>query len=335
MTAILLAATALANVQAEGVAAGHVFADGRYVEPPYVLEGATVDGRPAVVVNGLSIPLAGQKRPDRTYDRRSRPGRGPGGFGPPPPRRRERPAGVDVAELRQTLESGGILVLNSGRDPVPLLVPGSGGDLVAFLADPPGERSQDGRRADVASEDFRWASTVVLPESVTSEFRRLVGESEALEASNRRQLAWVRWADAAAYPLSIAAMVLTAAAMMHLLSAPPSGAEVGVDGVISLRQDVLLTRSLTLIGVLSALDLTNTLLNVNAGRMVEVNPIAAGLVTSASAVTAFKVALTGLACGLLYKLRFHVAARKAAWFGCMLLTLLTARWVMFGALIDG
>ena len=91
--------------------------------------------------------------------------------------------------------------------------------------------------------------------------------------------------------------------------------------------------SLALIIALSLLDLTRTLLVSRTSLMKEVNPLGAALIDNPQALIALKTAATLFAVTHLYVLRQHRAAQQGAWWGCLVCTLLTARWLTFTSML--
>ncbi len=82
----------------------------------------------------------------------------------------------------------------------------------------------------------------------------------------------------------------------------------------------IVTRSLILVVALSLLDLVWTLLASQAGTMRELNPVGGRLIDDPAKLIAFKVAMTGLAAGLIFKLRYYRRAQLASWWACLILT---------------
>jgi hypothetical protein len=90
--------------------------------------------------------------------------------------------------------------------------------------------------------------------------------------------------------------------------------------------------------VLSIADLIVTLAYLNADRMMEANPIAAYLISttqSAWALASFKALTVGICVALLYRVRHHVVAEAAAWFGMGVLTLMCIMWYSYSSHFDG
>ena len=84
---------------------------------------------------------------------------------------------------------------------------------------------------------------------------------------------------------------------------------------------------------LSLLDLVWTLLVSQAGTMRELNPVGGRLIDDPVKLVAFKVAMTGLAAGLIFKLRYYRRAQLASWWACLILTLLIVRWLTFNSML--
>jgi len=77
------------------------------------------------------------------------------------------------------------------------------------------------------------------------------------------------------------------------------------------------------------IDLVWTVLAHQAGSMRELNPIGSQLFSNPVNLIIFKTAATSLAIALLFRLRQIPLARQASWWCCLVLTLLTARWLTF------
>ena len=75
-----------------------------------------------------------------------------------------------------------------------------------------------------------------------------------------------------------------------------------------------------------------TLLTDPHGGFTELNPIAGLFVKTPLALSGFKLVATGVAVGILWYRRIYVGAQKAAWWLCLVLTLVTIRWVTIQSL---
>lgn len=156
-------------------------------------------------------------------------------------------------------------------------------------------------------------------------FERAEREGQAAIAATRRLQDW-------SYFLSLGGMIGAVLGFGHLLShRPPVGAK-SLDTDASPLTLRMLTYTLALIVLYSALDLTWTILAHQAGQMQELNPLGSQLIEDPLRLIAFKVGATGLAVGLLFWLRKYCKAQLAAWWLCLILTLLTARWLMMSSM---
>ena len=153
-----------------------------------------------------------------------------------------------------------------------------------------------------------------------------VGEDQARHAAMKRL-------DSFAYPLTIAGMIMSVFAIGHLMSNPPNGGKTPDEIEMSPEVVKIVTRSLILVVALSLLDLIWTLLASQAGTMRELNPVGGRLIDDPAKLIAFKVAMTGLAAGLIFKLRYYRRAQLASWWACLILTLLTVRWLTFNSML--
>tara|TARA_R110002072_G_scaffold303036_1_gene491659 strand:- start:5031 stop:6266 length:1236 start_codon:yes stop_codon:yes gene_type:complete len=136
-----------------------------------------------------------------------------------------------------------------------------------------------------------------------------------------------------AYPLTIAGLIISVFSIGHLMSNPPNGGRTPDEVEMSPEVVKIVTRSLILVVVLSLLDLIWTLLASQAGTMRELNPVGGRLIDDPTMLIFFKVAMTGLAAGLIFKLRYYRRAQLASWWACLILTLLTVRWLTFNSML--
>ena len=127
------------------------------------------------------------------------------------------------------------------------------------------------------------------------------------------------------YPLTIFAMIVVVLAFGHLLSHKPSLDSESNDG----KRQELVVKSFVFIALFSLLDLVWTLAATNAGTMRELNPLGSQFIRDPIILATFKLFVTTLSIGIFYSLRRRPTAQVASWWCCLLLTLLTARWVVF------
>jgi hypothetical protein len=157
-------------------------------------------------------------------------------------------------------------------------------------------------------------------------YERTEREAHAAAAATRRLNDW-------SYPLSLIGMVTAVLGFGHLLShRPPVGAR-SLDIDNSPLALGVLTWSLVLVVLYSALDLTWTILAFQAGQMRELNPLGSHFIEDPIQLIAFKAGATAISVGLLFCLRKYCKAQLAAWWICLILTLLTARWLMMSPMM--
>jgi hypothetical protein len=174
--------------------------------------------------------------------------------------------------------------------------------------------------AFVPTEDFQKRAGELI--AFYNEMQRA---SDATIAANRRLHEF-------SYPLSVLGMIGAVLGFGHLLShRPPVGAQRLATDASPLAMRMVIY-SLGLVVLFSGLDLAWTILAHQAGQMLELNPLGSRLVEDPLKLIAFKVGATGMAVGLLFCLRKYCQAQLAAWWICLVLTLLTARWLTLNSM---
>ena len=300
---------------------GFLFLNGQYVPLPcdVALEGESL------TIGGVLVestpPLPGGDWPGGKT-RRHRPGSGARRLG---------------TEIVQHLIGGDVVVLFPNQ---PLIAVPRGKpqyDLLTTLLSDSGRVTPVSVNRQLRAEHQpAWGAWLATFEPA-GEFRRRAEDMIALydqrEAEGISAIAANRRLHLFAYPLSVLGMVVTTLGMGHLLShRPPVGAK-------SLETDAsplalrVLTYSLALVVVYAVLDLTWTILAHQAGQMLELNPLGSHLIENPLHLVAFKAGATGLAVGLLFVLRKYRRAQLAAWWVCLVCTLLTARWLTVSPLM--
>ena len=179
----------------------------------------------------------------------------------------------------------------------------------------------------------RWIDTFAPSEAFLAQAKARIGQCQGIESANLAAGAAVRRLDAATYPITVLGMVLVVLSFGHLLSYHPSVVDASHPETeqTGTRNRVIYI-SLSLIVAFSVLDLIWTLLVSATGSMHELNPLGARLIANPGWLVTFKLATTSVAVGLLLALRRFPIARRAAWWGCLLLTLLAIRWLVFSSM---
>ena len=286
----------------EVFATGFLFIDGQYVPPPYVLR-FTESG---FVINGRR--LVDHDAPTDPDD--------------------SRPRSFDASESELSQLATGIVVSFGGRATFLPRTRSPGQDLLRWLAGDVDREAVEAALLDWRPEDQdaqwrQWLRTFEPSRRLAERAARDLEHLEATAISNERASSAMLRLHAASYPLTVMGMSLCVFAIGHLLRYRPEEVQASSRGV-------LLT--LGLVFALSALDLVWTLLAHQAGQMRELNPLGSRLIENVWLLSAFKLGLTALAVGVLYRLREHAFARAAGWWACLVLTLLLIRWVAVNSL---
>jgi hypothetical protein len=150
--------------------------------------------------------------------------------------------------------------------------------------------------------------------------------------NNVRQTAAVDRLRTMSYPMSILGLLLSVFAFGHVVSNKPPTRFAPVTDELSPEIRLMVNRCLLLVVALSLLDLIWTILASQANQMTELNPLGREFIQNAALLGAFKFVMTGVGVGLLFALKQHRIAQTAAWWACMILTLLTMRWLTFNSM---
>lgn len=302
---------------------GFVFVDGEFVPGPYVFRSSSDQS----FVNGIRI--AEQLCKSDIGDEQSE------------ERRRKTPPRKPLAHFlsREFDSQQCVLIAFRGHDPV-LLHPGSGGRdiLCALLAEEEPATLLRGipliARGDAESAIWLdWISSYRPTETFRDRAQPIVDRiNEVVAEQEARQMA-VQRLDRFTYPLTLAGMLISVYAFGHLVSNPPNGAGDSAPVNDSPHASRVVARSLMAVVMLSALDLGWTLLASQAGVMREVNPIGGMFLDNTAQLIQFKILLTGLAVGLMFSLRRYHRVQVASWWVCLILILLTVRWLTFSSMM--
>jgi hypothetical protein len=179
-------------------------------------------------------------------------------------------------------------------------------------------------------EDWRVLLTSYEPPAPLAERARVrVEESKRVMAEGQAAINATQRLRNFAYPLTVCGMIFSVAALGHVLRSAPQ--RIVHEAVAALRgQDAMISCLWVLL--LSGLDLTWTLLASQAGQMQELNPLGSQLIHDPWLLAAFKIGMTIASCALLVALRKHHRAQVAAWWVCLILTVLTFRWLVLNSL---
>ena len=299
---------------------GYFFLDGEYIPPPYVIRSTET----AAVVNGHEIRSLAPEFDDEDDPRRSR---------------RLSVADRHARQLGDCLEQGGILFSFASQPIVEFNDQGGQYDVLKLLTakSRPAEIKRVSSRIQLPERFDRrvwdqWVGSYVAPKALLARVEPLIVAFEQSEAIAIAEVAATQRLNKFSYPLTLGGMLITVLSIGHLLSNRPPKAK----SALAMNDDPetlsVATYSLMLVGLLSCLDLVWTLLASQAGQMRELNPVGSHLISDPLMLIVFKVSVTGMAIGLLFFLRRFVRAQTAAWWACLICTMLAVRWLTFNSM---
>ena len=316
---------------------GILFVDGEFVEPPYAIEAvgnrATVNGRTV-----FEMPAKASEQPSFPGSRRQR-WRSEASDEMDDDYETPRSARRAAERIAEELEARHIVVASSGR---PFRNLRLGGDIFTFCEvmlaaeRSPQQVNEFIRLSGDETQFDTWRGLLdvsqgkVLRDRLQAYYDRI----QAIEAAGVSRAAAIVRMETFAYPLTLAGMLVGVIALGHVLkwTAKSIVAEQREDYAPEVTRCVEI--ALLLMLVMSAIDLTWTILAGQAGAMREVNPLAAGYIQSPLHLIALKVVATGLGCGILYAWRQRRQVQNATWWMCLVCVLLTFRWVVFDSVIS-
>lgn len=135
------------------------------------------------------------------------------------------------------------------------------------------------------------------------------------------------------YVLTVLGMLLAALAFGVVLGGRPSFGSKWSECNGSRESVQLVVRCVILIGLLSVFDLACTAIASHTVGFWELNPFGAIATTNPAVLVAFKLAFTLAGILILFKFRLYHGTQVASWWLCLILALVTARWVMFNSLL--
>jgi hypothetical protein len=297
---------------------GYLFIDGEYLAPPYEIR--LEDDR--LLVNDREMKCV---PPQRSY----------GGRGSGPSREPSRR--WSVGELYGYLHNNNV-VMSFANQPFLVLDTNSAYDLFKSLTAKDQRSLRQVSVMEKLPEEFdrqvwdKWITRFVPPDNLKE---RAVVFVASFDATQREALANIRarrLMETLAYPLSVAGMVMSVLAIGHLLGGRPHAGKPTAGMDASPEMIKALNWSLLFAAVFSSIDLILTILGANADQIRELNPIGNLWIEDPRHLAGFKVAVTFSCLALLWLLRKYKRAQIAAWWVCLVLTLVTCRWVLMTSL---
>jgi uncharacterized protein YeaO (DUF488 family) len=299
---------------------GFVFVDGEYLAPPYEIRYA--DGK--LSVNGRELTCLPPQRPF-----------GGRGFGPG--RGNEPSWRFMMNELPSHLGNQGVVL--SFKDQ-PYWAPDSATSY-ELLMSMTTEKNRSLRQVEVMNrlpEDFdkqvwdAWIRDFTPPEDLRQRAALMIASFDTTQREAEAEIRATQWMNRLLYPMTIASMVLTVLSIGHLLGGRPHANKptFGLDATPEMIH--ALNWSLFFAAAFSSIDLTWTILAANTNQMRELNPIGIHLIENPRHLAGFKIGITFSCLAVLWLLRKHKRAQIAAWWICLILTLVTIRWLTFNSL---
>lgn len=323
------------------IRSGLVIVDGQILDGPYAVEAQKSD----VMVNGQIVGHIVQRTGDRLpFD--------------------DDPANAAIADVERLLLQGGLLLRH--HETV-LLLPGpssaDGGGLTAdvvacLISDLPPEETL---RVLATYDDLairhmttqRWMELislfqqnrqladritelccdgaliepnleVALNDAIVAEEIELPSDLSGHSATEPADIS-----ESVQYSVNLFGMVAGVVALGSLLSLRPSTDRSWRELNGSATGMKLVARCGGLIVLLGLFDLVCTLMAIHTGMFRELNPVASQLTSSPLTMVCLKFASLTVGVGLLWRLRQYSGAQTAAWWMCLVCTLVVFRWLTF------
>lgn len=303
--------------------AGFVFVDGEYLPPPYDIRFAGED----LSINGRKLTCI---PPPPIFF-----GRGFGGHGSQ--RGGEQSWRHMVLELKNHLSNEAV-VMSFANQPFFVLDTSTAYDLLKSMTMQAErsvrqvsvrERLPDGFDKQIWDD---WIDGFKPPENLRQRAAVLINKYDETQREALEDIRARRWLEALSYPLSVSGMVMSVLAIGHLLGGRPHAGRptFGLDP--SPEMIHALNWSLFFTAAFSSIDLLWTIAASSTNDITELNPIGSQFIHDPRHLAGFKVGMTFSCLAVLWLLRKHKRAQIAAWWVCLVLTLVTCRWLMVNSL---
>jgi uncharacterized protein DUF5658 len=260
-----------------------------------------------------------------------------GGRGFGPGRSSDSPWRSAVEVLRNDLGNGSV-VLSFALQPYVALSPQDSHDLLSSMV------RREGRSTKQLAENKQlpagfdtsvwdeWLHDFQPPDDLRKRAEVVLLHYDQTQQKAEAEIRATQLLSRLNYPLTLASMVLSVLAIGHLLGGRPHAGQ-STHGIDDSHQMLRAHNwSLFFAAAFSAIDLTWTLAAANANQLHELNPIGSQWIQEPRHLAGFKISVTFSALAILWLLRKHMRAQIAAWWICLILTLLTIRWFAVGSL---
>ncbi|PAY15947.1 hypothetical protein CKO51_29335 [Rhodopirellula sp. SM50] len=187
-------------------------------------------------------------------------------------------------------------------------------------------------RSSLWSDDAPSTQTTLRLKEVLDSFLSEIAESDASAAS---EIAVTNRAAWTSYVFTVAAMMIAAFSFGHLLTSSPPRRHRWTQIDTSPDATRSVVESLVLISLLSMIDLFWTTIKSTESHFHEMNPLGNQILLNGDSLTAFKVISVLVSLLLLFFLRQYKGAQLASWWGCLVCTLVTFRWIVLDSAMLG
>jgi len=188
----------------------------------------------------------------------------------------------------------------------------------------------------LSDADRKWLACFVSGLTKTPELcdrlDHVLEVSDRIERTNVESSSSLLLTQKLSYPLTMFAMMMVVFSAGNLLQNRPIVETFGDPELDASRTRSVVSRSLLIFFVLSGIDLVWTLVAARSGSMRELNPLVTGLIANPMQLAAFKFTVVAGTSAILYGLHQRPLAQMVSWWGCLVLTMLTARWLMFNSM---
>lgn len=189
----------------------------------------------------------------------------------------------------------------------------------------------------------RWLEQFAPDRDLRNKLESRLAVLEDIASENATRNSATRRLARFSYPLTVLAMLLAVVSLGHVLKwsafdmtsmirHSPAGI---LESPLTYDHDggKYVSQALVLMSGMALIDWCWTVLASQAGVMHEVNPLAAGLIHSASGLAVLKVAALAVSFTIFYVLRDRRVVQQAAWWMCLVSVLLTFRWIVVDSLV--
>lgn len=292
--------------------AGMVFLENSYLPAPYVV---TAD-HGQLSINGVPVKF---------------------GHIDPDPKRQAEKAPRSADHLTRLLNAPSIVAITSAGELDVLSAGHLQAEFLRRLLGLPWDEASDsaGNAPGLPQKWLERTKTIHVTGTIQQIANRLLDRLHRIHEDNLQSSIAVQRFHNAAYPLTVFGMLICVFSMGHLLQSAPRIQTEAQRRETSDQWIRAATISVALFVVMAMLDLAWTLLASNAGKMQELNPMGSSLLGEPVRLILAKVGATIMSAGILIALRTNPRAQKAAWWVCLLCTLLTMRWLVLNSLFVG